>query len=256
MIINLHETFENRIVNCDKHGDVSVFVLKSQINTNCDLCQEEQELIALQKKEKAELENKKILENKLIEERFKQALIPPRFKLHNFDTYIATTKEEIDNKQKIIDYTKNFLENFSNGNSIVLAGMVGTGKTHLSCAVANYVIKNFNKTALFIDVIDVFAKIKATYSKNSEITEIEAINHFIDIDLLILDEFGVQYGTEAEKIILFRIINKRYQNLKPTIINTNLSLVDFKKFEPRIFDRLKDGGLLLNFVGESKRKSK
>ena len=76
------------------------------------------------------------------------------------------------------------------------------------------------------------------------------------LDLLIIDEFGVQTGSDTEKLILFRIVNKRYEYLKPTILITNLSVAEIKKFEERIFDRLKDNGILLNFSGESNRKSK
>jgi DNA replication protein DnaC len=76
------------------------------------------------------------------------------------------------------------------------------------------------------------------------------------VDLLILDEFGIQIGSEHEKMLLFRIINKRYENLKPTILISNLSPAEIKNFEERIFDRLKENGILLSFSSESNRKSK
>ena len=44
---------------------------------------------------------------------------------------------------------------------------------------------------------------------------------FIRPDLLILDEVGVQFGSETEKMILFEIINGRYEQLKPTIVISN-----------------------------------
>ena len=46
---------------------------------------------------------------------------------------------------------------------------------------------------------------------------------FIRPDLLILDEVGVQFGSETEKMILFEIINGRYEQLKPTIVISNLA---------------------------------
>ena len=66
---------------------------------------------------------------------------------------------------------------------------------------------------------------------------------FIRPDLLILDEVGVQFGSETEKMILFEIINGRYEQLKPTIvINSNLrrALTDY--LGERVVDRLREGG--------------
>jgi DNA replication protein DnaC len=254
-MINFKELFTKENFNCEKHGNRLVSVFKGEL-AKCDLClkeseeQEKQMLIEKEKLQKIEFQKK------AIEARFNASMIPPRFQQHSFESYIAKSEEQIKNKKALENYAINFEENLKKGNSVILSGNVGTGKTHLACAVGNYIIKNLNRTALFLNAIDAFSKIKETYSKKSEISEIEAINQFVDIDLLILDEFGVQVGSETEKLILFRIINRRYEYLKPTILITNLSVAEIKKFEERIFDRLKDNGILLNFVGESNRKSK
>lgn len=254
-MINFKELFEKKSFNCQIHGERLVSVFKGK-EAECDICfkQKEDEEKKRQEDRQKQIEQENY--KRFIELRFQQSLIPPRFQEHSFETYIAKTEQQIKNKQAMQDYAINFEDNFKKGNSVILCGNVGTGKTHLSCAVGNYIIKNLNKTALFLNAIDAFSTIKATYSKKSEISEIEAINQFLEIDLLILDEFGVQIGSETEKLILFRIINKRYEYLKPTILITNLSVVEIKKFEERIFDRLKDNGILLNFTGESNRKSK
>lgn len=254
-MIDYKQLFEKKTINCQTHGERLVSVFKGK-EAKCDLCLKESE----EQERKNQIERQKEIDQenfkRFIELRFLQSLIPPRFKEHSFETYIAKTEQQIKNKQAMQDYAVNFEDNFKKGNSVILCGNVGTGKTHLSCAVGNYIIKNLNKTALFLNAIDAFSKIKATYSKKSEISEIETLNQFLEIDLLILDEFGVQIGSETEKLILFRIINKRYEYLKPTILITNLSVVEIKKFEERIFDRLKENGILLNFTGESNRKSK
>jgi len=57
-------------------------------------------------------------------------------------------------------------------------------------------------------------------------------------------------------MLLFRIINKRYEYLKPIILITNLTAEQIKNFDERIFDRLKENGILLSFSGESNRKIK
>lgn len=259
-IKSIEELFVTVQIDCEKHGKVEITSMKGKKEYHCKYCQIEQktkqEQDEKERQEKITNERMIIAKQEKIIANFKSALIPPRFQEYNFDNFNDNTKQDSDNKKAMLDYAINFDNNLKNGSSIVLSGNVGTGKTHLSCAVANYIIKNLNKTALFLNTIDAFAKIKATYSKKSEITEEEALSQFIDIDLLILDEFGVQYGTETEKMILFRIINKRYENLKPTILISNLAIAELKKIDERVFDRLRHNGLLLIFNGESKRKSK
>jgi putative replication protein dnaC len=72
---------------------------------------------------------------------------------------------------------------------------------------------------------------------------------------LIIDEVGVQSGTEAESRALFDVFNERYQNLKPTILISNLNAEDFvAAVGNRIADRIKeDGGEFLFFNWESAR---
>lgn len=253
---NIKELFTKIEIDCEKHGKVEITAIKGQREYHCKYCKAEQQQQEKERQERIKNERIIIAKQEKIIANFKSALIPARFQEYNFDNFNDNTKQDSDNKKAMLDYAINFDNNLKNGSSIILSGNIGTGKTHLSCAVANYIIKNLNKTALFLNTIDAFAKIKATYSKKSEITEEEALNQFIDIDLLILDEFGVQYGTETEKMILFRIINKRYENLKPTILISNLAIAELKKIDERVFDRLRHNGLLLIFNGESKRKSK
>ena len=74
------------------------------------------------------------------------------------------------------------------------------------------------------------------------------------IDLLILDEVGMQYGTEAEQITLFDIIDKRYRDLKPTILLTNQNSSGLKQFlGERSFDRVKEECIWVTFLWASHR---
>ena len=74
-------------------------------------------------------------------------------------------------------------------------------------------------------------------------------------DLLVIDEVGVQFGTDTEKMILFEILNERYENLKPTILISNLSIESLKKFTgDRVIDRMKENkGKVLIFNWNSAR---
>ena len=254
-MINFNEYLQKKEIICEKHGNQLAYVFPNR-ESKCPRCEEElekeRELKAIERQKAKDAETRRLS----IEYNFKKSLIPFRFKKNSFETYEAKTKEQIYNKKIMMDYATNFEVNLKDGISVILSGKVGNGKTHLACAVANYVIENLNKTALFLNVVDAFSKIKETYTKKSENSESDVLNQFCNIDLLILDEFGVQVGSEHEKLLLFRIINTRYENLMPTILISNLSALEIKNFEHRIYDRLKEGGFLLTFTGESMRRSK
>lgn len=92
-------------------------------------------------------------------------------------------------------------------------------------------------------------------SFSSDVTESQVIADFAGYDLLIIDEVGVQTGTDAESKALFDVFNERYQNLKPTVLISNLDAAGFvQAVGRRIADRVKeDGGEILSFDWESHR---
>ena len=74
---------------------------------------------------------------------------------------------------------------------------------------------------------------------------------FTDCGLLILDEVGIQAGTENERNILFDVLNTRYADMRPTIVISNLKLVEITNYlGTRIIDRLSEnGGQVVPFKG-------
>ena len=74
-------------------------------------------------------------------------------------------------------------------------------------------------------------------------------------DLLVLDEVGVQFGSRTEENLIFTLMNKRYEDLKPTLVISNELEDGLETYlGPRTFDRLKDGGgLIIPFPWESYR---
>ena len=161
-------------------------------------------------------------------------------------------------KEIILDFAKNFAERKQMGTSLVFCGTTGTGKTHLAAALSFYLIDNFQTDILYTKAFDVLREIKETYNKKSERTFSQVQKKHAQIELLIIDEVGVQFGTDTEKQILFEIINERYENFRPTILITNLGLALLKEFAgDRVIDRMKEnGGKIIVFSGESFRGKK
>jgi DNA replication protein DnaC len=75
-----------------------------------------------------------------------------------------------------------------------------------------------------------------------------------EISLLVLDDLGAEKQTEWTAQSLYVLVNKRIDNLKLTIITTNLSLTDFEELDPRLASRL--GSLRYHSMeGEDRRIS-
>lgn len=178
-----------------------------------------------------------------------RAAIPPRFADRRFETFVPYAQGPADALRKVQAYAEDFHTVRRRGGGLILCGGVGAGKTHLAAAAAHCVIHQ-GYSALFTSIIKAIGSVKETYRRDSPITEAAAIAKFVVPDLLILDEVGVQYGSDTEKMILFEIINGRYEQIKPTIIISNLSLLPKAEKEPslmdflgeRVVDRLREGG--------------
>ncbi len=137
---------------------------------------------------------------------------------------------------------------------MVLRGNVGTGKNHLACAIARQVSEQ-GYSSLLVTVSEILQRIRSTWGRNLPENDGEIIDRFADVNLLILDEVGRQYGTDAEKLDLFKVIDARYRAMRPTMVISNLSPVKICDYlGEAAYDRLRENdGRLVNFDWMSHR---
>lgn len=198
------------------------------------------------------------MSNEDIQRNIERACIPFRFKGADFDGYRIGSHPFAEVQRKALSVAKRYAEDFATlserGTSLVLCGTPGTGKTHLACAIGNRVL-NTGFSVLYITTVAAVRRVKMTWRADSEKTEQQAMHSFLNPDLLILDEVGAQWGSDAEKIILFEILNERYQGRLPTIVISNLAERELADVvTARALDRLRDdGGLVLGFMWPSAR---
>lgn len=183
-----------------------------------------------------------------------QLAIPPRFRGKTIDSFKADTPEQVRAKKVFADYAKNMERYVKQGRSLVMTGRPGTGKTHLACGLLE-AAKEVGLSGLFTSVGKIVRNVRSTWRGNG--SEEQAIQSYIDVDLLVVDEVGVQAGSDNEQQILFAVLNGRYEEMKPTIVISNLDLVGVQKFiGERAFDRLREnGGQALCFNWDSCRST-
>lgn len=104
-----------------------------------------------------------------------------------------------------------FIQGFKNVKiGIIFVGKNGTGKTHIATAIANEFKKN--TPIIFETLTDIVEKYSKSYKKH---TEIELIKLYTKVDLLIIDDLGVENMNDWMLSKLFSILNERMKNELP-----------------------------------------
>ena len=269
--MNLNDIFEHKVingiekalatakaaVNCTMHGAYSAAHFwngKTVKPRQCPVCATEAEM-AIKRTQQAE-HKRLLLANKRtrLEREMEQANIPKRFVHRTLDNYVVVNADAGKALQIAREYADNFESALANGTSLLLLGKVGNGKTHLAIGIAHEIIKR-GLYPFFISVASSIRYIKESWGRDSDHTESQAIRNLVEPDLLILDEVGVQFGSDTEKLILFDILNKRYEQMKPTIVLSNLGVAGLEEnLGLRVLDRLREGGgRVVSFTWESYR---
>ena len=242
------------VIKCEKHGDTPTKVYRapdgSMIGLKCPECLQEAE-------REREVEEARIdaaeRAKRRIEQSINGAMIPERFKSRTLGNYVADSGEK---QSAVLEFCRQYAANFDKalelGTSLIFSGGVGTGKTHLSIGIAHEIMTS-GYTAVFSTVSGMVRHIRSTWRSEEE-NELDAMRSYVMPNLLILDEVGVQSGSDNEHQILFEILNSRYERCRPTILLTNLPIRDqvdngivIKKglqsfIGDRLLDRMREGG--------------
>jgi len=186
--------------------------------------------------------------------RHEQSRIPARFKSRRFDNYVVENDGQAKALKVCRMYADSWVKVSKSGTGLIFSGKAGAGKTHLACSIAYSVIEQGGR-AQFATVAEVMRQIKSAFAKDSTTTEQEQIDYFSGLQLLILDEVGMDYGTDFNKALIFEILNNRYENVLPTILLTNLDTEALKDYlGERLVDRMREGGgRMVSFTWDSYR---
>lgn len=237
---------------CEDHGQypqTTNVIFGREFKTACPECQaiakaEEQDRIKAQARQEIAL-------------KLGSALIPKRFAGKTLTGYLAASSGQKEALRICSKYAEKFSEIAPTGRCLLLLGKPGTGKTHLGVGIAAEIMRKTDATAVYRTIGTVLQEIRATYAKGSERTESQILSGLIGPSLLILDEIGVskENPSDFELTTLFSIINGRYEQMRPTVIISNLDAAMLPgAMGERCFDRLREGGAIaVPFDWESQR---
>lgn len=148
----------------------------------------------------------------------------------------------------VSEKTKNaFKQAAAENKGMLIFGGTGSGKTYVLHALANekrLAVDNFVELLTqFRDYIQ-----KGIY--NQELKE------YSNQEYLLIDDIGAEKTTDFVLEFLYLLTNSRYENMKRTVLTTNLSIKDFReRYGDRILSRISEMCLLFELEGEDRRLS-
>lgn len=139
--------------------------------------------------------------------------------------------------------------------SLCLSGPTGTGKTFIACALGNQACRQ----GLSVRYFRLPRLLESLTVAHADGSYARLMGQLARVDLLILDDFGVQPLTASQRNDLMELIEDRH-GLRSTLIASQLPIEHWYEFigEPTladaILDRLLHNAHRLQLTGESMRK--
>ena len=179
----------------------------------------EQEYRSLQRlMEIAELRQKGIQDTHLLDWNFRVAEDTP---------YVQMGKRYVNNWKQVK------AENLG----LLFWGDVGTGKSFLAACIANGLLDQ-GVSVMMTNFTRILNKLSDLQVKERS----QFISDFGKVDLLIIDDLGIERSTEFALEQVFNVIDSRYRSKLPLIVTTNMTLEELKNPQDltrsRIYDRV------------------
>lgn len=108
----------------------------------------------------------------------------------------------------------------------MLVGPVGSGKTHLASAVANFRIQK-GHSVFYIAVSELLDHLRSTFNPASEVDYDDLFEQIKESSLLILDNLNYSGTTAWAKSKLDQLLEYRFNNRLPTLITTSMPVEEF-----------------------------
>ena len=174
----------------------------------------------------------------------------------NFDLeWYKSNPDHYERMKRNVKIAKNYADNFArHEDNLLLIGSTGTGKTHISTAIAKTIISQ-GFDVLYDSAQNIISdyetdRFRSGYGQTEQISE-----KYAECDLLIIDDLGTEFTNQFSISVLYNLLNTRLNKGLSTIISTNLSAQELaSKYEGRIYSRMIGTGYtVLRFEGNDHR---
>ncbi|MFJ8107965.1 ATP-binding protein [Streptomyces sp. NPDC096132] len=139
------------------------------------------------------------------------------------------------------------------GRSLLIVGTTGTGKTHQAYgAIRSLLLAGVRLRWKATTAADLYAELRPRPGHDGE----RELMDLARCPLLIIDDLGAAKNSEWTEEITMRLINRRYNEMLPTLITTNLGMVDLRQhIGDRVASRLTEMSDKVILDGPDRRRS-
>ena len=160
----------------------------------------------------------------------------------NFDlSHYSSNEENYRRMEAVVKTAKSFAEGFGGkykGANLLFIGKTGTGKTHISTAIAREVIAR-GYDVLYDSAQNIISAFEADRFRSGYGPYEPTGDKYLECDLLILDDLGTEYVNQFTVSCLYNLFNTRRNRGLSTIVSTNLSSEDLvTKYDDRVYSRI------------------
>lgn len=175
------------------------------------------------------------------------SMMAPRFRDRTFENYTISS----DKQHAAVEAAKWLVAHPDSVGALFL-GKTGTGKNHLAAAVGRAYLSR-GQSVLFTEAIKIVRAIKDSWRTNTK--EADIMRMFSLPALLVIDEIGVQFGTDTERLYISEVVNDRYMAMRPILICGNLTMKELTAIiGERSIDRFREDGKAVIFDWQSYRR--
>ena len=192
--------------------------------------------------------------------RLRFAEIPDVFKSLELKTFRIGIYQDAGSRRTISDackIVKEYLDDFENQKAAGMGLYIwsrtkGSGKTRIAAGIANELLKKY--TVKFSVSMTIIQEIRNSWRKDAQYSENSLLDALCTVEILVIDDFGVESGASWIDDKFYQIINERYINRYVTIFTSNDPLTELP-YDERISSRIREMTYQVAFPEESVRES-
>lgn len=205
--------------------DIPFFPEKRKVRIVCKC--EQEKIEEEQRKEKLRREREIIMNLREL------SLLDHQYENATFDNFRITPSN-----RKVFDICKQYVEHFDEmmekNHGMLFYGPTGTGKTYAAACIANELI-NRKRPVVVTSFVKLLNRIETTRWTDGEEALISQINR---AHLLVIDDLGVERGSDYILERVYNIIDSRNRTGRPVILTTNLDLQHFLNADTNAYKRI------------------
>lgn len=200
----------------------------------------------------------KCLRELIVKGRIEASAMGRLMETQTFDSFdlscYSYDKKVSERMSAILAMAKGYVRDFGKRrDNLLLIGPTGTGKTHISTAIAAELIhKGYD--VIYDSTHNILSDFEADRFRNNYGREENKSDKYLDCTLLIMDDLGAEFVNQFTVSALYNLLNARQNKGLATIISTNLSSEDLaRRYEDRIYSRIIGTARILPFEGKDRR---